>query len=56
MTFMVLVQETETGVFKFLSVHYSHFIINYLIAEVFIMRSNSPVSAYAYYDVDALRA
>ena len=35
---------------------YSHCIINYLIAEVFIMRSNSPVSAYAYYDVDALRA
>ena len=36
--------------------NYSHCIINYLIAEVFIMRSNSPVSAYAYRDVDALRA
>ena len=38
------------------SIPYSHFIINKLVAEVFIMRSNSPVSAHAYCGVDALRS
>ena len=36
--------------------YYSHCIINWLVAEVFIMRSNSPVSAYAYCGVDALQS
>ena len=35
---------------------YSHCMINWLIAEVLVMRSNSPVSVYAYCDVDALLA
>ena len=35
---------------------YSHCIINKLVAEVFIMRCNSPVSAHAYCGVDALRS